>query len=940
MDPVALRLFGPTRLHADGAARDLGGPRRRAVLAYLVLHRGSAVPAERIIADVWGPDAAPGARRSLQTSVSALRGVLAPRGDGPTITYGSGGYRLELGRAWVDVDRFEAAAARAVRDVDASAAAEALALWSGEPFQEFRDQDWAGLARESLRERYRGALLVHVDDLLGSGRHEEALRTVAHEIAATPLDEGLWERRLLALYRSGRQTEALEAYAEIEETLRSELGLDPGAGLAELQRRILLHDPTLAGPGGPTHAVPASISTFVGRSAELACAEDLAAEHRLLTITGPGGVGKTRLAIELAHGWRGSVPGGVFFVDLTAVAGPERVPDEIAGLVGVDRPAGDALGHLCAHLGPTPTVMVLDNAEHLREVVATTVRSLLERAPGLRIVVTSRVPLGVTGEVAWGLPPLDLPREGDDVVGATNRDAVALFARRAGEVRPAFRVGAANVAAVGRIVRRLDGLPLAIEIAAGRLRSMGVSDIEARLDRDLGGLRSDDPTVSDRHRTLTGLLAWSTDLLEPPAARAFARLAVAPGSFDLDAATVVCGTDRQTTLEHLDILVQHSLLGLEPAGHSVRYRMLEVVRDHARELLTRSGERAEAERALLDWALELAREMVTGLRGAEGGAWVERLTAEQAGFRAALEAGLAHDPGRGLRLATQLVRFWWANAGETDVPGRRSLPTLHEGIDWLERLLAAGGAEVALRVRAAGEIALGFLRGVVGEGAAAREVLLNARDAMVAAGEDRLAGWASLYLGSAAWGEGATTAGAHFRDAADRFTASGDREGLSAAALLEYAFRLRSQGPDAAEDALRRFLRHTEGVETGTPATYRAGVLALDALARGDAVRAREALLGAISANRSATDPATTAILLGICAWHAALTDDVATAAVLVVMAEEVEARHGLHFRQAGFARELTREALGDRWSRVEATAREEARGLPVRAALEAWVRS
>lgn len=938
MDTVALRMLGPLQLCVGGVARDIGGPRRRTVLAYLVLHRGTAVPAERIVADIWGPEAHGGAGRSMQTAISALRRALAHPANDATILRSAGGYRLDLGDAWVDIDRFEVAADRAMRDSDADAAAEALRLWRGAPLQDVPYDDWAAPARNALLETYRGVVRVQLDGLLADRCYEQALGTVGELLAADPFDETLWERRLLALYRSGRQTEALAAFAEVDELLRGELGLEPGPSLADLQRRILLHDPALAGPSAPPHVVPASISSFVGRAAELAQLDGLTQAHRLVTVTGPGGVGKTRLSAELAHGWRGRMPGGVFFVDLSSVAEGCRVLGEVAGQLGIERRTGDVLTHLVGRLQRAPALLVLDNAEHLRESVASLARALLERAPAMRIVVTSRVALGVTGELAWQLLPLDLPRDGDELAELAGRDAVALFVRRAREVRPGFRIGDANAPVVARIVRRLDGLPLAIEIAATRLRSAGVTDIEARLERDLGSLRSDDPTVSERNRTLTAVLAWSTDRLDPATVQAFARLAVTPGGFDLDAATVLCGEDRRRTAEHIDVLVQHSLVTVEPIGDHTRYRMLEVVRDHAMERLAGSGQRASAERALVDWGLALAHGVSRGLRGPDEPRWVERLASEQAALRAALAAGLAHAPADGLRLATQLVRFWWANAGDTDAVGQRSVPTVHEGIDWLERFLGVLPADEHDRVRAGGQIALGFLRGVIGDHGGARDVLVEARDAMMALGHDRLAGLASLYLASAAWGAGWAEVDAHFQAAEVSLSRADDREGQAALALLEYAYRLRSQGPDVAAAARERFLLHTADVRNHTVLTYRSGVVALDALARGNADAAVEPLQGAIETNRNATDPATTAILLGICAWHAALAGDTATAVLLVVMAEEVEARHGLGFRQAGFTREFTREALGRRLtSELERQARREAADLAVHEALDRW---
>lgn len=932
MGVVALSLLGAMQLRVDGEPVDLGGPRRRALLAYLVLHRGGAVTAERLVAEVWGADAAPGVRRSLQTYVSGLRGDLAAERGGATIVHEAGAYRFDRGGAWIDIEAFEDAAHRAIGNTDPVAAARALALWRGEPLQDLPPQDWTAPAVTALRELRRRTALVHLDALLAIGRHEDALADLSELLTASPFDEELWHRRILALYRTGRQTEALAAYATIEEALREELGLEPGPGLATLQRRILQHDPSLAARDEPPHEVPAAVSSFVGRGPELVHLDTLVRDHRLLTISGPGGVGKTRTAIELAHAWRGRMPGGVWFVDLASLTEGDLVAAEIASRIGADRPGGDVVAHLGAHLGRDAALLVLDNAEHLRDDVAAVVRALLQRAPALRVVVTSRVALGLTGEVIWQLPPLELPAEYDATERLTRRDAVVLFLERAEAVRPGIRIDDDDLAAVARICRRLDGLPLAIEIVASRARSLALRDLETRLGDGLGELPSSDPTVTARHRTLSAVLAWSTDPLPPTTRAVLARLAVIPGGFEVTLAEAVCRSGRGEVVDQLDTLVGHSLLAADAAGPRTRYRMLEVVRDHAGDLGADPEARADSERALLGWALELAGDATDGLTGPDEAEWVERLAAERAVLRAALAAALRHDPSSGLRLATQLVRFWWANAGDPDGVGGRTLPTLREGIDWLERLLAVADADA--RSRAGAQIALGFLCEVVGEHARSREVLLEAHDAVVAARDDRLAGLAAMYLANTAWGAGSTEAAAYYREAAERLGTTDDRQAQATCALLEYTYLLRAEGPAAADVALRRFLAHTDGVRGRTPLAYRSGALAMAALATGDVAGSTAPLRRSMDAIRSANDPATTSILIGICAWYAAAVDEVPTAALLLAVAEAVEARNGLRFRQGEVTREFAREVLGDALTpEVVAAARAEASAVSVGAA-------
>lgn len=309
------------------------------------------------------------------------------------------------------------------------------------------------------------------------------------------------------------------------------------------------------------------------------------------------------------------------------------------------------------------------------------------------------------------------------------------------------------------------------------------------------------------------------------------------------------------------------------------------------------------------------------------------LSADRAALRAALAAGLAHDPAGGLLLATKLARFWWANAGDVDTPGSRTLPTVHEGLDWLRRLLAVAEADPSTII--GGQVALGFLHGVTGDHVAAREVLLEARVAAAAIGEKRTGGWAAAYLANAAWEGGSDEAAAYYREAGTLLAQAGDTDGEATAALLEFTYHLRTAGAAVAEDALQRFLTLTAGTRSPTMSTYRQGALTMDALARGDLVQARDPLRRAMTAIRSTTDPATTSILLGICAWFAALIGAIDTAALLLAVAEDIDARTGLRFKQSSFGRELTREVLGPQLTpAIEATARQQAVGVSVQDAL------
>jgi predicted ATPase/DNA-binding SARP family transcriptional activator len=933
-----LRLLGPVQLHVDGEPVPLGGPRRRALLAYLVLHRHQPTPADRLIDALWGSDADPGARHSLQTHVSALRRLLHHPEVPGTITHGAGGYQLSLDGATIDLERFEHAADRAVRNGDPLAAARALELWGGEPLTDLPPQPWAEAMIRSLQTRRCRVALLHIEAELQAGHPERVLPLIDELLASHPYDEQLWAQRLLALYRTGAQTEALAAYQELRRRLQEDLGVDPGPELTGLQRHILLHDPRIAGPGTPPHAVPASISSFVGRSSELTHLHQLTRDHRLVTITGPGGVGKTRAALELAHVWRGGVPDGVFFVDLAAVYEPERVADEIAERLGLPRSAQDRLQQLTLALASRTTLLVLDNAEHVHAEVSAVVVALLRAAGALRVVATSRVPLGVTGEVTWRLPPLDLPRPDDPPERLVRRDAVQLFLERTQDVRPAFRPDERDLASITTICHRLDGLPLAIELATGRLRSMTIPDLEAQLGWDLGELRSHDPTVPERHRTLGAVLAWSTDPLDVATRRVLTRLAVVPGSFDRDLAAAVCraviGDDGPALDEVLGRLVDHSLLNADTGGDRTRYRMLEVVRDHATTRLDDPAERADAEQALLGWALELARLATRGLSGPDEPDWVERLGSVRAALRAALGAGLTHDPERGLRLATRLVRFWWANAGDPRDPGSNELPALTEGIRWLRRLLAAYDGDA--RGRAGGETALGFLLDVTGSHTEARTLLLEVRDRMDAADEVRLAGWAALYAANASWSRDPAEVLASYRQADARLRLAQDSRGRALVAILEYSFTLDHAGRDAARPAMQRFLALTDGSSSATFGVYRPALIATDALAHGRPTDARAFVLRAIEQARRFTDPVTTSLLFALSAWYAAAIGELPAAARWLAAAELTATRHGLHLSAAAASRDRVVTALGPALTdQVREAGRREASTLPLATIVE-----
>ncbi|BBL80218.1 LuxR family transcriptional regulator [Rubrobacter xylanophilus] len=449
----------------------------------------------------------------------------------------------------------------------------------------------------------------------------------------------------------------------------------------------------------PPHNLPVPLTGFVGRERELAEISELLETNRLLTLTGPGGCGKTRLALEAAHGLRGSYPDGVWLVELASLADPELVPQAVASVLGVregaDCPVVEALS---GHLRSGKLLLVLDNCEHLVEACARLAERLLVSCPGLRILATSREVLGVAGEVGLVVPPLSVPeptRTSENVEQMLGYEAVRLFVERAHHRSPAFCLTAGNAGVVAEICRKLEGIPLAIELATARIKVLALEQISARLEDALGLLTAGGRTAPPRHRTLRAALDWSYALLAGPERRLFERLSVFAGRFSLEAAEAVGageGIEEEDVLDLLARLVEKSLV---EAGDEdgPRYRMLEPVRQYAREKLEASGGAGRIRERHAGYYLRLAEEAEPELAGARQDVWLDRLEKEHGNLRAALSWAL--DGGGstelGLRLAGALGRFWSAH-------------DLSEGRRWLEKGLAGGDAvPEAVRAKALNE---------------------------------------------------------------------------------------------------------------------------------------------------------------------------------------------------------------------------------------------
>ncbi|RJL32716.1 BTAD domain-containing putative transcriptional regulator [Bailinhaonella thermotolerans] len=634
----------------------------RAVLAMLLANAGSVVPADRLIEDLWDGDPPARALGTLRGKISQLRRVLeeAEPGGRELVVHRAPGYAL-VG-AGTDVARFEelldlARRAPGARE-RAAVLAEALGLWRGPAFAEFADEGFARAVTTRLEERRLTALEDLAEARLELGEHALVASELAGPVAEHPLRERLRAAHLRALRGSGRRGEALSAYAEVRERLREELGVDPGPELTAVHRDLLAEEPA---PPARTN-LPVPLTRLIGREEAVAEVRALLGAHRLVTLTGPGGVGKTRLARETAAGLREPYPDGVWLVELGAVEWPceDSVSDMVTSTLGLRGETGATLADM---LRPRRTLLVLDNCEHLVEPVARLAGSLLQAAPGLTILATSQEPLNVPGEVSWAVPPLELPPEGAGLAESRRASAVRLFTERAAAVSRGFALGPDNAEAIAAICRRLDGLPLALELAATRMRALTPRQLAARLDDRFALLAGGTRGAPARQQTLRAMIDWSWELCSEEERVVLRRLAVHADGCTLEAAEAVCaggGVAPGQVLDLLARLVDRSLVLRSDGGDGAegpRYRLLESVAAYCDERLAEAGELDRVRLRHLDYYADLASR--ARLRGPEQRRWLRLLDAESANARAAVEgaAGL-RAAGPALRLVNGLAWYW------------------------------------------------------------------------------------------------------------------------------------------------------------------------------------------------------------------------------------------------------------------------------------------
>lgn len=659
-------ILGPVAAWTDaGESVVVSGVKVRALLADLLVHAGRPVSADRLIDDIWG-DAPPGnAPGTLSAKASQLRRALedAEPGARTLVVSPPPGYRLDVAKADVDALRFVelTTAAHAAADPARTAAllSEALDLWRGAAFADFADEPFTQATIAKLEEQR----LVACEDLaqaqLALGQHAQLVGDLTDLVTRHPLRERLRGAHMHALYGAGRQSDALDSFDQHRNALADELGLDPGAELVALQRAILAQDPALNPPvAAPVRHVrpsnlPAPLTDLIGRDAALAELADALDSQRLVTLTGPGGVGKTRLAIAAAHSK--SPADGAWLIEL---AGFERVSttdlaDVVAQTLGI-RDAGeqtDPIARLGAALHDQNVLVVLDNCEHLIDAAADLADSLLSAAAGVRIIATSREPLGLVGEYVFGVAPLE-------------RDsAVALFVTRASASARDFTLDDETTGPVTVLCSRLDGIPLALELAATRVRALGVHEMVARLDDRFRLLATGYRGAPPRQQTLTAMIDWSWDLLEADEQAVLRRLAVHADGATLAAAEIVCSgvdVDRDAVPDLLVRLVDRSLVTVVHGGSEPRYRLLESIAAYCVPRLRDAGEEVDTRARHHAYYLEFSEQARPHLYSGEQKRWLRRLDAESANLRAAFDDAVASGDGvSALRLTAALGWYWF-----------------------------------------------------------------------------------------------------------------------------------------------------------------------------------------------------------------------------------------------------------------------------------------
>jgi predicted ATPase/DNA-binding SARP family transcriptional activator len=676
----------------------------RSVVKLLALARGHTIHREVLCETLWPDRDAAAAQNNLHQVLYAARRALEAGGADRRDVLGLRDELVALcpeGSVCVDVERFEAAAREARAAGELAAYREALELFGGELLPEDRYESWVEPRRASLAE-LQLALLVELAELESrAGDLAGAVESLRRAVSADPLHEPANRALMRALADGGRRQEALAQYERLRSALREAVGADPDPQTRRLYRDLLTGslaaEPSeLEAPGAPArrHNLPHEATSFVGRERELREVERLLARTRLLTLSGAGGSGKSRLARELAGRRVAAFEHGAWLVQLAPLADLELVASEVASTLGLALPdRGSAEAALVEQLRSHRALVVLDNCEHLIDACAALAAAIMRACPGVRLLATSREPLRIEGEVAWRVPSLALPdlERLPAPAELVRLGSVRLFAERAADAAPGFEVDAGNARSVAELCVRLDGMPLALELGAARVGMLSPEQILERLRGTLGVLGPGSRAALTRQRTLTATLDWSHELLGADERVLFRRLAVFAGTFGLAAAEQVCGREPlapDAVLGLLGRLVEKSLVTVEREGGPARYRLLETVREYARERLHEAGERDLFEDAHAAWYTDFAARHDPERAPELMEDSPRLLDPEHDNLREALRSSLARDPETALRLAASVWRYWLVRGYYSE--GRR----------WLDAALALAPAASELRARA------------------------------------------------------------------------------------------------------------------------------------------------------------------------------------------------------------------------------------------------
>jgi predicted ATPase/DNA-binding SARP family transcriptional activator len=728
-------LLGGFRVAAGDRAVDEAAWRLRSargVVKLLALAPEHSLHREQVIEALWSNRDRDAASNNLRQALFVARRAFDSCGE-------DGRRRLLLSRdvltlaqerLRIDVEAFEAAAAMAEDAPSVDRYKWAVEFYGGELLPEDRFEEWAAGRRAALRERHLGLLVELARLCAEAGDHAAASAALQQALLEEPLHERAHRELMRIFALTGRRQRALAQFHLLRESLRREFEDEPDEETRRLYQDILTRSPETANvvesaarrtdrPARREGNLPLQLTSFVGRERELGEVIGLCRRHRFLTLTGPGGSGKTRLALEAAAAVGRDIPDGVWLVELAGLSDATLVPTAVAGALGAEsRSARPSETAVASHVGDRQLLVVLDNCEHVVSACARLAGQLLTACPGLRVLATSREPLHMAGEVVWRVPSLSRP------------EAARLFIERASGVSSSFAMSDENAAAVAEVCRRVDGIPLAIELAAARVAVLAPAQIADRLRTSLTVLGAGGRGGLTRQQTLTATLDWSHELLGDDERRLFRRLGVFAGSCDLSAVEAVCGGE----LDVLGRLVDKSLVSMEEQAGAARYRLLDTVRHYARERLAGTGEREWMEAHHREHYLELAEELEPVVDGSDAR---RRLGREADELRLALRTALRTEPDAALRLAAALWRFWHDRGDRT------------EGARWLEQALSAAPAPSSVRARALHGLSVMALR--TSDHRRALDAAREAVDFFRGSGDQRSLAEELHHMGTMAW---------------------------------------------------------------------------------------------------------------------------------------------------------------------------------------------